>query len=131
MKAEYIVVPDMENLVFFQQIIRKLSGDISNPTTYNILLILEEAYSNIIKYAGLTDGDTIRISFEKTDTHFSLELIDSGVAFNPLKESLTCPDADSCGGFGIFLFKNITDKATYKREKNKNKLYLRIPLTSN
>lgn len=132
MQVKYKVTPKMEHLIFFNQIVRQISQDLPNPITYNILLILEEAYSNIVKYAELTKDDLITVKFKRTNTHFVLELIDKGKEFNPLKEPLPDPEKTrektKGGGFGIFLFKNITSKAVYKREKGQNKLLLKIPL---
>ena len=134
MQAKYTVTPEMAHLSFFNKIVRQFGADLSIPTTYNILLILEEAYSNIVKYGELQKDDLITVRFKRTSKHFTLEFVDNGKAFNPLKEPLPDPqkthERTRGGGFGIFLFKNMTDKATYKREGGKNKLLLRIPLNN-
>lgn len=132
MQKKYSVTPEMEHLVFFNHVVRKLGQNMSAADTYNTLLILEEAYSNIVKYGELKENDTITVGFKKTKTHFILEFTDSGKAFNPLEQPM--PDLkknnerQKGGGFGIFLYKLLTDKVTYKRENEKNQLMLRIPI---
>ena len=93
---------------------------------YNTLeLCLEELVVNVCNYAyGSDEGDiTVSCKVEDEDK-FTVEIRDSGVAFNPLE--LEKPDIDAniedrpIGGLGVFLVKNMTDNVEYLREGDEN-----------
>jgi anti-sigma regulatory factor (Ser/Thr protein kinase) len=95
----------------------------------NLNLALEEAVTNVIMYAyppktdGLVDIEAILRSNQ-------LEFIisDSGTPFDPT----AAPEADTTlgvderqiGGLGIFLVRKIMDSVEYKREGDKNILFM-------
>lgn len=95
-----------------------------------IELVLEEIFINICTYA-FPKGDAcplvkVKCSFKNNKLIITFE--DSGVSFDLTGK----PDPDMnlpaeerpIGGLGIFLVKQITDKISYKRIKNKNYLEL-------
>ncbi len=89
---------------------------------------LEEIFVNIAHYAYTPDeGDaTIRCGVE--DNVLTIEFIDSGKPFDPLKK----PDPDvtlsaderKIGGLGIYMVKNYMDSVSYEYTDNKNKLVI-------
>lgn len=95
-----------------------------------ICLILEEAVSNIIYY-GYDDHKRHRITvrFFLENEELVIKITDDASAFNPLE--FKEPDMDKpfgqreIGGFGIHLMRRLSDKAEYKRERNKNILTIR------
>ncbi|MFW5961874.1 MAG: ATP-binding protein [bacterium] len=91
-----------------------------------IRLAAEEALVNIINYAY---GDQIgfveiRYFFIEESKSFVIELIDEGIAFNPLEKKdpdISIPmEERQIGGLGVFMIKNIMDNVEYKREEGKN-----------
>lgn len=94
-----------------------------------IELAAEEAIVNIINYA-YKDSSKGEVSINCTSekTTLTIEIIDSGIAFNPLETSnpnLTDNLEDrKIGGLGIFFIKSFIDEVHYRRENGKNILSL-------
>lgn len=98
---------------------------LSEKEKYDLILILEEFLTNIIKY-GYQDSKEhiiiVRISLDAGEIRASIE--DDGVAFNPLDS----PDPDinesleerRIGGLGIFLIRKLTKKLDYERKDGRN-----------
>lgn len=101
------------------------------PTGFRIHLALEEACSNIIRYAypGET-GKTFRLDVETDDSSILFTLTDDGIPFNPL---LNAPAVDTTlsaeerviGGLGIFLLKNVMHEMNYERRGKFNILTMK------
>ena len=94
-----------------------------------IRLASEEALVNVINYAYPDKNGSVEIIYEiKDGKKLILEIIDSGVPFNPL--SMPEPDIKSpmenrkIGGLGIFLVRSIMDELNYRREEGRNILTL-------
>ncbi len=96
-----------------------------------IELAAEEAIVNVINYAyrGLPEAKVqILCMFERPT--LTIEIIDSGEAFNPL--DVPEPDMSDnledrkIGGLGIFFIKRLTDAIYYRRDDGKNILSLVI-----
>lgn len=112
---------------FVQELEREY--DLPPQVVFNLNLALEEAVTNVIQYSCISENDTIDIHVEKNDQTLSIEIIDNGKAFNPLKDA---PPADitsnaeerKIGGLGIFLITQLMDAVTYERYNNKNVLRL-------
>ena len=101
---------------------------------FNLHLALEEACSNIIRYAypGET-GKTFCLDVEADSEKVVFTLTDSGIPFNPLENApevdvtLSAEDRE-IGGLGIFLIKNVMSAVEYQRRGKENVLtmtYLR------
>ncbi|MFC2097621.1 ATP-binding protein [Bacteroidota bacterium] len=95
----------------------------------NFILVLEEAITNVIKYA-FTDEEVheIKLSFSKSNNVFSFVIEDDGIEFDSTKQEepdvTLSAEERGIGGLGIFLIKQIMDEVNYKRENNKNILIL-------
>lgn len=103
---------------------------------FNLHLALEEACSNIIRYAypGET-GKDFRLDVIADEQQIQFILTDEGIPFNPLENA---PDVDitlsaeerDIGGLGIFLIKQCMSDVSYERRGCCNVLtmtYSRIP----
>jgi anti-sigma regulatory factor (Ser/Thr protein kinase) len=103
---------------------------------FNLHLALEEACSNIIRYAypGET-GKDFRLDVIADEQQIQFILTDEGIPFNPLENA---PDVDitlsaeerDIGGLGIFLIKQCMSDVNYERRGRSNVLtmtYSRIP----
>jgi anti-sigma regulatory factor (Ser/Thr protein kinase) len=120
------VQSELRELDKVRQFLKKnLDGlDISEEDIYKIELSLVEMCTNIMRYAYPRKKGEIVISawYEKGD--FSLEIRDSGVAFDPrqvkrptLEEMI---NRDEMGGLGIFLARKLMDRFSYRREDDQN-----------
>ena len=93
-----------------------------------ICVAIEEVFVNVAHYAyGDNEGEVeFNIRFNEETRDVTLQMIDSGVAFDPLKK----PDPDvtlsaeerEIGGLGIFITKKTMDEITYAYENGKNVL---------
>ena len=89
---------------------------ISDELYPNILISLTEAVNNAIIHGNNNDGDKyVDICFDKKDQTFKFKVSDQGCGFNPnnvpdptLPENLEC-----CGGRGVFLIKQLSDRVQY------------------
>jgi anti-sigma regulatory factor (Ser/Thr protein kinase) len=95
-------------------------------------LVLEEAFVNVALYA-YPEGRTGKIEIRTTSPApglLQVELVDSGIAFNPLNSSppnLSDQLQDrKSGGLGVFLLKLLTDEVAYCREDGFNRLRFTI-----
>ena len=94
----------------------------------DVQLICEEVLCNIISYGFPKPGnECMEMQFVFDGHSLTLEFIDNGIAFDPLKRpdpDLGDPDAEDrpVGGLGIFLVKELTEQQTYERRADKNHL---------
>jgi anti-sigma regulatory factor (Ser/Thr protein kinase) len=94
-------------------------------------LSVNEAMGNIISYAYNDLGThNIEAKLSVTKTDITLQLIDDGIAFDPLslndRQSPADLDNAELGGLGIELYKHYMDDCRYMREDNKNVLSLSV-----
>ncbi len=96
-----------------------------------IELAAEEAIVNIVHYAYGGKSGNITVTCRSEDNEkFFVEIIDSGLSFNPLDAKT--PDLEAniddrlIGGLGIYLTEKLVDTIEYKREDNKNILTLAV-----
>ena len=93
-----------------------------------IELSTEEALVNIFNYAYPQGPGDVELNCKLDDSHFVIEIIDSGVPF----DISTLPDPDvtlnvderKIGGLGIFLMKRLMDEIRTTREGVRNILSL-------
>jgi serine/threonine-protein kinase RsbW len=121
----------MNALEAIQDSIDKLVQNWSMPvqTGFTLNLVLEEAFTNIVKYAYQDqEPHSIDIEFVKNDNLLEITLIDDGLEYDPtLKEDpdINLPAEErQIGGLGIFLIKKLMDSVEYKREEGKSYLKL-------
>ena len=109
---------------------------------FNIQLAVEEAAANICHHAYLEEKAinllnypyhapgrfTVRVRREPTT--FEVELVDQGLAFNPLSVAPLDPKAlaenPNLKGLGIHLIRKVTDEVRYNRIEDKNVLTLAL-----
>jgi sigma-B regulation protein RsbU (phosphoserine phosphatase) len=95
-------------------------------------LVLEELMVNTVEY-GYPDGrpGQIRILLQPQPDAVAIELIDDGVAFDPLQSAtpdLTgdLADREQVGGLGVHLARTMTSEMRYTRDADGNHLLLRF-----
>lgn len=97
--------------------------------SFKVNLALEELVINIMDY-GFDGGDhEIDITLISEDHRLTIEIADSGKAFDPLTEA-PVPDVDApmderpIGGLGVYLVRNMMDDMQYRREGDRNYITL-------
>lgn len=97
--------------------------------SFKVNLALEELVINIMDY-GYEGGDNeIDIHLTSEDHKLTIEIVDSGKAFDPLQDA-PVPDVNSpleerpIGGLGIHLVRTMMDDMQYRREGDHNYLTL-------
>lgn len=103
---------------------------LSNEETDNIVLVVDEAVSNVIEHSYKCDSTKfLQVLIEVYSKYIKIEIIDRGQSF----EFDTYGDVNldefkkkrKSSGLGIFLIKRLVDKAEYKKEeKGYNRLKL-------
>lgn len=100
--------------------------------TYALNLCLDEVLTNIISYGRKYKNQDcqIEMTLSTSNNQVSATIRDSGIPFNPLKDSHTPPDLQSpiedrsVGGLGVYFLEQYMDIVEYKRENNQNVLTL-------
>lgn len=90
-------------------------------------LVLEEWLVNVVSYAFENGDDTvheIELRLWQGEDEIKLEIIDDGIAFDPVKKAdpdTTLPiEEREIGGLGIMFIKSSVDEFTYARENDLN-----------
>lgn len=127
MEKQLILQNDISEISRLAIFIDEIAEELSLPAdlTFNLNLVLEEAVSNVIRYAYPTDvKNDISLTARLTDNNLIFTLTDSGEEFDPTQ----VPDADvtlsaedrNIGGLGIFLIRNIMNRVEYQRIEGRN-----------
>ncbi|MEJ2532705.1 MAG: ATP-binding protein, partial [Halioglobus sp.] len=96
-------------------------------TCGEMTLVAEEIVSNIEKYAELDESATVRLQVEVNGSRLTLQVIDSGIPFNPLEHARRAElgagiDHAEIGGLGVHLITRLTDEQSYHRSGSCNVL---------
>ncbi len=108
---------------------------IPQQSAYIVNLALEEVVTNLIKHGGGDCTNSIDITIEVTAVDLRICIDDRGRPFDPC----AAPEADldkpleqrSRGGMGLHLLKAFASTMAYRRQGDKNRLILHIPLRAN
>jgi len=107
-------------------------ADVISSLRSDVRLVLEELLVNTVEY-GYPDGRSgqIRVVLHPGPETVTVELIDDGIAFDPLQS--VCPnlpgdlaDREQIGGLGIHLARTVTSEMRYTRNAHSNHLLLRF-----
>ncbi len=100
----------------------------------DLKLSLEEVILNIINY-GYKDSRThdINVEMELKEKLLTLKITDDAAEFNPIEyppPDMTRPiEERGVGGLGIHIMRKLMDRVEYKRQDNKNILFLSKKIT--
>jgi anti-sigma regulatory factor (Ser/Thr protein kinase) len=125
----------LENLSLIAEFIsRAIQKVAKGKDILEVQTAVDEACSNIIKYAYSTNGGTIAINCEIKHGAFVVIIRDKGKPFDP--NSVPPPELRSdldnrkIGGLGIYLMKKLMDDVSYSYDLEEgNKLVMRRRLT--
>jgi len=93
---------------------------------FEVQTAVDEACTNIIKYAYSEEGGVITITCESQDNDFVVTIRDNGKPFDP--SSVPPPDLEAdldkrrIGGLGIYLMKKLMDDVSYSFDARKGNI---------
>ena len=130
MKTTFRINNDLSelNTLLDQLQLLERKWSLSKKTSAEINLVLDELLTNIIKHSDCDKKQPIVITLTKTDKKITLQIVDTGSPFDPTLCQL--PDTNlpleqrQCGGLGVLLIRQFTDRWRYTRSKDKNILTL-------
>jgi anti-sigma regulatory factor (Ser/Thr protein kinase) len=108
-----------------------LGHDLPQIEKSRLLLVLEELFTNVVKYGRAENGiaTTIRVTLALKGGELTIEFSDDGPPFDPLLAAapdLDRPIADRpIGGLGLHIVRSLVHAARYRREGDRNQLVLR------
>ncbi|MBN2746398.1 MAG: ATP-binding protein [Bacteroidales bacterium] len=100
-------------------------SNLNEKKSYQLNLILEELISNTIFYGYPENSeDSIELKIIQENEFLIIEIVDGGIAFNPLEAEEKEDNLDELkvGGLGIKLVKKLCHKMDYQRINNRNHL---------
>jgi anti-sigma regulatory factor (Ser/Thr protein kinase) len=93
-----------------------------------ILVIIEELFSNIIRFAFRDNLEhLVDIRLVNRSDHVVIEMIDDGIPFNPMeyqKDSSSDPAHSDPGGMGLTLIKTFSSNIRYQWISGRNHLFI-------
>jgi serine/threonine-protein kinase RsbW len=121
-------VAEIARLVEFLEAFCARNG-IPSDVAAKLTLTFDELLTNTMSY-GFPDGGNHRIAITLSldNDRFSAEIVDPGIAFDPLSQPQ--PDLDSpvenrqIGGLGIHFVRTLMDHVDYRRVNGQNRLIL-------
>ncbi|MGN0151234.1 MAG: ATP-binding protein [Wujia sp.] len=127
---EITVEASLDNLDNILEFIEDALDEASCPKKIcmQLVLCMEEVFVNIASYAYEDQQGSCTIYLEtrytETDGTITIEIVDSGVEFNPLEKEdpdiTLSADEREIGGLGIFMVKKIMDMVEYSYQNKKN-----------
>jgi len=112
-----------EDLVYLEQ-----EGAVHKSEIKQIQLIIEELFSNIIRFAFMDQKEHfIDIRLSTGEGQIEIELIDDGIPFNPLEyemEQSADPVNSESAGMGLPLIRAFCNHIEYHRISEKNHLII-------
>ena len=114
------VLSDLSELLHIREFVRQKAEDFGfgEEEAYKISLAVDEACSNLIRYAyNFAKDKEICINIESNENQFIVNILDTGEPFNPL----VIPETDmkeyfekfKRGGLGIQIMRKVMDEIAY------------------
>jgi len=108
---------------------------IPNSEMRQIRLIIEEIFSNVIRYAFSDSQEhMVEVQLKNINDEISIQITDDGIPFNPLEHQpgiSTDPASSVDGGMGLTLIKTFSNSITYERIGSNNQLLITKEIKSN
>ncbi len=109
-----------------EQLAKDLSGYAGDRDVlaYNLNLVLTEALSNVMKYAGGESG-ALRVCIRIEENVLSIQVHDQGLGFD--FESHRCKEPEELceRGRGIFIIRQLMDSVAYRKTEHGNVLEMK------
>lgn len=124
--------PD-EGLVRLEHVVQDFSDSHGWPVALNfkIKLILEEIILNALNYGHPGKETNVSLKLIDNGQDISMEIIDDGRPFDPLKEA-SVPNTEALledrpiGGLGVHLVKKMVSEISYERTSDKNTIRITV-----
>ncbi|CAG0973437.1 serine/threonine-protein kinase RsbW [Gammaproteobacteria bacterium] len=112
-----------------EQLARDLSGYAGDHDllAYTLNLVLTEALSNVMKYAG-SENQILRVCINIEADTLSIQVHDQGRGFDLDKLPSTEPESLSERGRGIFIMRQLMDSVDYRKTEAGNVLEMKKKL---
>lgn len=122
-----IIEPLYENTEKLQNFVEdNLPQNCIPKVAHQILIIVDEIYSNIVKYSNASNFK-FKIYYEDCDIW--LTFIDNGKKYNPLQEKkvdITLPkEKRGIGSLGVYVVKKLSDSIEYEYKEDRNIIKIR------
>lgn len=112
----------------------KREWKIARTETRQILVIIEEIFSNIVRFAFPDKKEhLVDIQLTLADDMIEIAIMDDGIAFNPLEYQMDKnhdPTNSETGGMGLILIKTFSNRIDYQRISGKNQLRIQKKIKS-
>jgi len=125
---------DLPRLIEFAEKFASGCG-LPEPERARLLIILEELFTNVIRY-GYPDGASagrIEVALAAQPGRIEIDFSDDGAPFDPLAErspEIDLPSAERpVGGLGLHILRSLVHEARYRRARGRNRLTLVRKLT--
>lgn len=127
--GELSVAAGREQLETVQSFVEeRIQGRFSAWATRQVLLVVEEVFINIARYAYPRGAGRVSVSCVVGQDRVRLVFADEGIPYNPLEQQ--APDLTlgaeerPVGGLGIYLIRELMDEVSYRYECGRNILSL-------
>lgn len=126
-----VIGASLENLEQMLEFIRDgaQAAGLDARAVHQLMVAVEEPLMNVISYAYPHGNGDVEITQGREEGRgFVIQVIDTGVAFDPL--SAPEPDVNApleerkMGGLGIYMMRRMMDEVSYRREQDRNILTL-------
>ena len=119
--------PDMASFEIVKEKMIEVLGNTEE--SRNMIMACEEMFCNIVNYSGT---DSISVVFRRVYDLFSVELVDSGVPFDPINAVIRNKDflELDTGGMGIKLARLNSKEMVYNRMYGRNHLIMKFEIPS-
>ena len=130
MKMELTMKNDIAEILRLEDFVKQACTQcgVSPDEAEMVLLAVEEAVTNVIRYAYGDEEGSVRLVAERQGDSLVFELSDCGRPFDPTQvpeADVTLPAGERQeGGLGLFLVKRIMSEVRYRRVGNENRLTL-------
>jgi len=128
-KLTFTLKGNLDEIVYLVSSIEKIALclNLTNELKNQLYLILEELYTNSVRYGfSKTHQPNVFIDISLNDHQLEIIYRDNGLQFDPLQKQdpdLTLKIEDrQIGGLGIFLVKSLTDHVEYSYDGNFNQI---------
>ena len=121
-KAQIQEIPQIRNDLEFL----KKEWSVPESEIRQILVIIEELFSNIVRFA-YNDQQEHKVDIKLTSRNheIEIEIVDDGIPFNPLNHEnsrLSDPATSDAGGMGLTLIRAFSSNIAYQRNSGQNHL---------
>jgi anti-sigma regulatory factor (Ser/Thr protein kinase) len=112
---------------FLDEVVERVGGEGPKSVAPALHVILDEIASNIVRHSGAS-GFEVDVEFSSAGA--KLEFIDDGTPYDPLTHvdpdtTLKAEDR-AIGGLGIMMVKKMASSVSYRRDRSRNFLIVKV-----